>query len=469
MNTVNAILQILFAVAGCMAVILSIPLFFAFRWPAAAMWGMKLFVSALSPLFALVGVMTTLAGLWTGSVFTSFLGVAVVWIYVLHIISVTRPPAAASGFEKAFGPGWENSILPQQKTYFFPRRTAFRMPAVPEPRLQQNVSFATVPGTSRELLCDLWQPPEGVRPTGMAFIYLHGSAFYFLDKDWGTRPFFRHLAAQGYVIMDVAYRLTPETDIMGMVHDARRAIAWMKEQAEMLGIHPDRIVIGGGSAGGHLALLTAYTGNDPSFTPQDGEGKDVSVCAAISLYGSNDLEALYYHTNQHLTSRPVPGKPKKAVPTKMPGWMVKAIGKDYHRLGLDKDFASIGSLSVLLGGHPDECPEQYARFSPGTHAHPHCPPTLLVHGAHDIMAPVAATRRLYTRLAEEKVPTILHVLPQTDHGFDLVLPKISPSAHNAIYDVERFLALIAAGKGTAEIKQSTAEGAFHPTQRLTRS
>jgi hypothetical protein len=42
---------------------------------------------------------------------------------------------------------------------------------------------------------------------------------------------------------------------------------------------------------------------------------------------------------------------------------------------------------------------------------------------------------------QEKVPTIMHILPQTDHAFDLILPKISPSAHNAIYDVERFLAL----------------------------
>jgi hypothetical protein len=35
----------------------------------------------------------------------------------------------------------------------------------------------------------------------------------------------------------------------------------------------------------------------------------------------------------------------------------------------------------------------------------------------------------------------MHILPQTDHAFDLMLPKISPSAHTAVYDMERFLAL----------------------------
>jgi hypothetical protein len=36
----------------------------------------------------------------------------------------------------------------------------------------------------------------------------------------------------------------------------------------------------------------------------------------------------------------------------------------------------------------------------------------------------------------------MHLLPQTDHGFDLFMPKLSPVAHTAFYVVERFLALM---------------------------
>jgi acetyl esterase/lipase len=122
---------------------------------------------------------------------------------------------------------------------------------------------------------------------------------------------------------------------------------------------------------------------------------------------------------------------------------MKAIGKDYHRLGFDQDFAKVGTLAPLLGGHPDECPERYALLSPNSHVHTGCPPTLLIHGEHDIMAPISTTRYLYTRLAEEKVPVVMHILPQTDHAFDLAFPNIAPAAHNAIYDVERFMALMA--------------------------
>ena len=63
--------------------------------------------------------------------------------------------------------------------------------------------------------------------SGLAVVYLHGGAWYGLDKDVGTRPLFRHLAAQGHVVVDVAYRLFPETDLPGMVADAKRALAWV--------------------------------------------------------------------------------------------------------------------------------------------------------------------------------------------------------------------------------------------------
>ena len=154
------------------------------------------------------------------------------------------------------------------KKHFLSRRTIISLPAVPTPLLEQDISFAIIPGTDRKLLCDLWQPNATVTPSGLAFIYLHGSAWALLDKDVGTRPFFRHLAAQGHVIMDVAYRLAHETDMMGMVNDVKRAIVWMKENSRTYAVNPYTIVVGGGSAGGHLAMLAAYTANNPQFTPK---------------------------------------------------------------------------------------------------------------------------------------------------------------------------------------------------------
>jgi acetyl esterase/lipase len=191
-------------------------------------------------------------------------------------------------------------------------------------------------------------------------------------------------------------------------------------------------------------MLAAYTFGKKDFTPPDLLEKDLSVRAVISLYGSSDMEAIYYHTNQHLTMRGIPGQPKKKVPTEMPRWIKKKMGADFHRLGMDKGFVNAGAIPPLLGGYPDECPQTYKLFTVATHVHPGCPPTLLIHGEHDIMAPVKSTEELYKHLVKAGVPAILHLIPQTDHAFDMPFPKISPSVHNVIYDVERFLALHAA-------------------------
>jgi acetyl esterase/lipase len=129
------------------------------------------------------------------------------------------------------------------------------------------------------LLADIWQPPAGVEPSGTAIVYLHGSAWYLWDKDCGTRPFFRRLAAQGHVVMDVAYRLCPEVDVVGMVGDAKRAVAWMKANAARLGVNPQRVVLMGASAGGHVALLAAYGSDQPRLTPEELRGVDTSAAA----------------------------------------------------------------------------------------------------------------------------------------------------------------------------------------------
>ena len=441
METTRLIILIITAVSGCLVALMSITIFVRLQWPTPVLWILKLFTSALSPLLFLIGAFSVVVGLTTGSVFIGLIGMYDVLVFFIHFFRITRAPDISSGFEQAFGLNWEKRTGEVLKNHFLPGRTIIRLPAVPISRIEQNISFATIPGTDRKLLCDIWQPNATVTPSGLAFIYLHGSAWSLLDKDMGTRPFFSHLAAQGHVIMDVAYRLAFETDMMGMVNDVKRAIIWMKENAGTYGVNPNTIVLGGGSAGGHLALLACYTANNPQFTPKELEGKDLSVCGVVSLYGPTDLEAMYFHTNQQLTTRINTNLAKKAATFQMPEWIIKIMGKAYFRFHFDKDFANAGVFAVLLGGHPDECPEQYALFSPVTHVHANCPATILIQGEHDLMAPVKTTRFLCKRLMEEKVPTIMHILPQTDHAFDLILPKISPSAHSAIYDIERFLAL----------------------------
>lgn len=125
----------------------------------------------------------------------------------------------------------------------------------------------------------------------------------------------------------------------------------------------------------------------------------------------------------------------------VPGWARRLFGDRVERLGFERMEAA-GRLDWLVGGRPDAVPERYARLSPLGHVHPGCPPTLLVHGTHDTMAPVAATRLLHQRLASSGVPVTARYLPHTDYGFDLVLPRFSPAARTALAQLQHFLATI---------------------------
>ncbi|MFV8324968.1 hypothetical protein [Flavobacterium sp. ZS1P14] len=182
MNAIKLIIQILVAVINTLAALLSILILIRLRWPATVLWFLKLYTSALAPLLFLTGLLSTIVGLTTGSVFITWIGFYDVIFYFIHIIRVTRPPHLSGSFEQAFGLQWENRINPEQKSHFLPKRTIVLLPTVPNPRIVQDIVFSVVPGTNRQLLCDVWQPPDNVIPSGMAFIYLHGSAWYFLDK-----------------------------------------------------------------------------------------------------------------------------------------------------------------------------------------------------------------------------------------------------------------------------------------------
>lgn len=385
-------------------------------------FSLQLVAAVLSPILFIFSLVGAGLGWLYHAPIAAAAGLLSAGISAIYIALVTAPQA---GFELAFGREWKARIPPSQESHMLKRRWNLGWPRTPEPCWEQNIAFWMIPGTERKLFCDVWQPPEGVACSGLAFIYFHGSGWWVLDKDVGTRPLFRHLAAQGHVVMDVAYRLCPEVDIYGMVGDVKRAVAWMKTNAPRYQVNPERVILGGASAGGHLALLAAYAPYQPLLTPPDVQGCDLTARAAVSFYGPTDLRACYERTDQ----KRLVNLPK--VEIGLPG-----------AADMKKNMTDAGRLDTLLGGHPHEVPEVYELASPVTHVQPGCPPTLLIQGALDVITPAAATGELYRKLVDCGVPAVNIIYPLTNHAFDLPLPKVSPPGHAALYYLERFLALM---------------------------
>jgi acetyl esterase/lipase len=99
--------------------------------------------------------------------------------------------------------------------------------------------------------------------------------------------------------------------------------------------------------------------------------------------------------------------------------------------------------NLFLGGPADEWPELYRQVSPIVHVGPAGPPTLQIVGEHDVYGGARSAAALHARLRAAGVPAVELRLPRTDHAFDLFMPELSPTAQTAMYDVDRFLALMA--------------------------
>lgn len=408
---------------------------------------LKFFGTALSAYLGLAGALGAALGLVYHSPLAVVAGTAGTLLSADYMRRVSAPH---DGFARAFGADWKRRIPKEAAQRMLARRWSLGVPRVPEPRWTRDIAFWTIPGSERRLLADLWEPPAGVAPSGTAIVYLHGSAWYLMDKDVLTRPFFRHLAAQGHVVMDVAYRLCPEVDVRGMVADAKRAVAWMKANAERYGASPERVVLMGASAGGHIALLGAYAPNHPQFTPEELRGVDTSVAAMVSYYGVPDMRAYGEHTVARLTNPPE--QPHMTRGQRPPSPFAQSI----NRLVLGRTLTAEQSppaplyrqtMRELLGGLPDEVPEMYDLASPIHHVSPASPPTLLFQGEHDSIVPVASARRLRDALTAAGVPVVYVEFPRTEHAFDILYPPfVGPAAQAALYDLERFLAYVAASR-----------------------
>jgi acetyl esterase/lipase len=412
------------------------------------LWLPKLLAGAFALWLALVGVVSVLYGWMRRDYKLAQIGSLGAALSLLHIRRVTRQH---DGFERAFGAGWKQHIpASQQKRIQHLRWPILAVPPNQIPH-QRDVVFGTSPATGKGLLADLWLPPKRTASTGLGAIYIHGGAWRLGAKDMGTRPFFQRLASLGYVVMDIDYTLWPDSAMTDMVREVKLAVAWLKDNSKALGLNPDRIVLMGGSAGGHLALLSGYTPDHPALKPACIE-TDLSVRGVVAFYPPVDFRNLpsdMITYSKHTTS-PFQRRLRDRIISLMNNVLrvAASLRGDPTQPKRDKDQTSLfsdpaGFLSHLIGGKPDEIPETYALLSPTAHVGPHCPPTLLIQGTDDFFQLLPGVQRLYHRLEAAGVATVLVEFPHCEHAFDLILPHISPAAQAATQDVENFLALMA--------------------------
>lgn len=267
--------------------------------------------------------------------------------------------------------------------------TAHLRVAAPGPRAtpDQTQLFATVDGKS--LYLDIYLPESlaGGPSAGTAatlsapVVMIHGGG-YSAGKRSDGRNWDRWLAARGYTVFDVDYRLDPPLTWNLAAPDVACGMVWIASHASDYRISPSRMLITGQSAGGGLAMQVAYGLGDGTVTSDCG-GTVPQPKAVFALYPPEDF-AMAWNLDMGIAP------------------------------------ASARSLNTgYLGGSPEQFPERYRVTSPVFHVRQGLPPTLIAAGALDHLVPFGGHIEIVEKLNAAGVANALLSVPYGEHAYDL--------------------------------------------------
>lgn len=134
-----------------------------------------------------------------------------------------------------------------------------------------SVRDIEAPGPLGPIPLRVYVPRDPASEALPLLVYIHGGGYVIGSRDSHDVPC-RHLALGGdCIVVSVDYRMAPEHPYPQPVDDCWAAVNWIADNAATLGACPDRIAIGGDSAGGNLATvmcLKAREAGTPSFVYQ---------------------------------------------------------------------------------------------------------------------------------------------------------------------------------------------------------
>lgn len=229
-------------------------------------------------------------------------------------------------------------------------------------RVERDLEYATVDGNS--LALDLYLPDKMKNPP--LIVWVHGGGWTRGDKTEVNSAVIG-LTQDGFAVASLNYRLGGVTLHPKQVQDLKGAIRWLRANAKKYAYDAGRIAIGGGSAGGHLALLLGLSGGVEDLEGNVGGNLAASsrVQAIIDMYGPSDLEEY-----------------------------AKAKPKFQRR----KSTELLQAASPLRYLSKDD------------------PPLLILHGDQDEVVPLEQSQLLYQRYQQAGLESELHILKGAGHG-----------------------------------------------------
>lgn len=227
------------------------------------------------------------------------------------------------------------------------------------------------------LKLDLYVPDSPPSSTGYPLIIsFHGGGWALGNKH--NDLFLKTLVDRGYALASVDYRLSGRAPFPAQIEDAREATRWLLHHASILHLDPRRFAATGISAGGHLALLLAFSEGHRFSSSAPALPPAHTIKAVIAFYAPSDLIGI--------------------VPPK----------KRDERTNL---------VARFLGGPVSQRLSLAREASPIAYVRPGLPPVLLIHGNRDHVVPLDQSLGLAQALRKRHVQTGLIIYSGRGHAF----------------------------------------------------
>jgi acetyl esterase len=137
------------------------------------------------------------------------------------------------------------------------------------PETVASVEHASAEGPSGAIPLRVYRPADGAaRPSGFPIlVWYHGGGWVIGDLDTADATCRKLANRAGAIVVSVDYRLAPEHQAPAPFDDCWAAVRWVAEMGRNLGGDPNRLAVGGDSAGGNLSALVAVRARDNSGPP----------------------------------------------------------------------------------------------------------------------------------------------------------------------------------------------------------
>jgi acetyl esterase/lipase len=245
-----------------------------------------------------------------------------------------------------------------------------------------NITYSTASNTDLKL--DLYQPKDRSNPHPVLMLF-HGGGWVAGQKERNTFQLLPYLS-MGWAVINVEYRMARNALAPAAVEDCRCALRWVASRAKEFNFDTLKIVLTGGSAGRHLALITGMLPPNSIFDRQcptsenmrwnSGTEPQLNVAAIINWFGITDVEELIDGPN----------------------------AKHYA-------IEWFGSMSNRK--------ELAQQLSPISYVRSGLPPIITIHGDEDDIVPYTQAVRLHAALDNAGVPNKLVTIHGAKHdGFN---------------------------------------------------